>query len=104
MINLTEILTQAEEYAKARDGATPGEWRYYGSARHKFIDAGHNGVFAGKMGDIFGLFVDKSGHNAEPDAAFVVAAKNYDSPAIIRQLVERIKELESINDQLRLLI
>ena len=81
MINLEQILKDAEEFEKVRDGATPGEWRqgYYPKEDYVYLD-------------------DEpliQCENGRLDATFIAAAKNFDSAAIIKQLVSRIRELEN---------
>lgn len=68
MIDLNSILTQAEEYADVRD---------------RFIQSNASFSICSEANSLFDL---------------INAAKNYDSPAIIRQLVARVKELTAMID------
>lgn len=83
-MNLDKILSEANEYAKIRDAATNDPWFV------EFVsdgDAGSEYYICFRSGD----FVATT--DVKEYATFIAAAKNYDSPSVIRILVERVKEL-----------
>lgn len=108
-MNLDQILQDAEEYAKIRDAATKGEWKATRIEHTEFEHVDDKLPEIGKQHPP--CFCDLLGYNVDPlslldmesgwglagkeDAAFIAAAKNYDCVSVIKQLVERIKELES---------
>jgi len=98
-MNLDKILQDALEYEKIRDAATPGEW--------VFKDDGFQGsgsilseFHSRPIADILAGWVypkniaDTTQYIDARNGDFIATAKNYDSPKIIRELVERVKELE----------
>jgi len=84
-MNLDKILQDALEYEKIRDATTGTKWT---------IEDGK--IFSDKPGPFSDLECLSHGSYMD-DIIFIAAAKNYDSPKIIRELVERVKELKAIN-------
>lgn len=89
-MNLDKILQDALEYEKIRDAATPGEWisilQEDNKSWHEIYSTEFPGLDIAKI-------VPWMGH-VEANATFIAAAKNYDCVSVIKQLVERVKELE----------
>lgn len=82
-LDLTKILQDAEEFEKVRDATRGKKWE----AMH-----GKDLLLIGVRDEKDAAWI--SLHSVDV-VDFIAAAKNYDSPAIIRQLVARIKELEN---------
>lgn len=85
-MNLVKILQETDEFAKKRDAATPGEWTWDGEDNDGYLRAEpeHNPIA------IFNCSCCEN-DNSDADATFIAAAKNFDSPSIIRELVDKYR-------------
>lgn len=99
-LDLNQILSDAEEYAAKRDATTPGNWASTLDCRYVYAHfesfkktAAETLIKQQLIADTNNYQISKN--ETKSNCTFIAAAKNYDSPAVIRQLVERIKELEN---------
>lgn len=93
MIDLDKILQETAEFAKKRDAATPGEWKINKDHWLQLINDNDSVILSD--------FVSGGGSGCPEsmrDWDFIAAAKNFDSPSIIKQLVSKVKDFQNALD------
>lgn len=101
-MNLDKILQDALEYEKIRDATTGKTWSFrdngFDGCGDITADIHTRPLASTTAGWCYAKEInDTTQYLNARNGEFIAAAKNYDSPKIIRDLVERVKELEAIN-------